>query len=45
MNPESPWVQGPLVQIIRFLALIGLLTIFGIGLVLGLFLAEILGQL
>jgi hypothetical protein len=45
MNPENSWMQGPLVQIIRFLALVGLLTIFGIGLALGLFLADILGQL
>ncbi len=38
MNPVNPWAQGPLVQIIRFLAFVGLFTIFGLGVLTGMFL-------
>ena len=40
MNPDNPLTQGPLVHLIRFLAIIGLLTIFGSGLLLGLIVAD-----
>lgn len=42
MIPDNPWTQGPLVAIIRFLAMVGLITIFGLGLMLGIMLSQLL---
>jgi hypothetical protein len=45
MNGNDSFGQGPLVQIVRFLAVVGIVTIFGFGVVAGLFLADLYSQL
>ena len=41
MNPDNSQTQGPLVHLIRFLAIVGLLTIFGTGILIGLVVADL----